>query len=77
LYTPSVHPAAASWTARWSIQTMTSHPLSFSASGWKSLSARASEQVASKLLYRLEQKVLNPSTTNSFSGFFRRLMEQF
>ncbi len=35
------------------------------------------EQVASKLLYRLEQKVLNPSTTNSFSGFFRRLMEQF
>jgi len=35
------------------------------------------EQVASKLLYRLEQKVLNPSTNNSFSGFFRRLMEQF
>jgi histidinol phosphatase len=35
------------------------------------------EQVASKLLYRLEQKVLNPSTNNSFSSFFRRLMEQF
>ena len=35
------------------------------------------EQVASKLLYRLEQKVLNPNVTNSFSGFFRRLIEQF
>jgi len=34
-------------------------------------------QIAQKLISRLEQKVLNPSTTNSFSGFFRRLMEQF
>lgn len=33
--------------------------------------------VASKLLYRLERKVLTDNQNSSFSGFFRRLIENF
>lgn len=35
------------------------------------------KEIASKLLYRLERKVLNTTENRSFSGFFKRLIEQF
>lgn len=33
--------------------------------------------IASKLLYRLERKVLDMSENRSFGGFFKRLIEKF
>lgn len=42
-----------------------------------STSSAQMKEIASKLLYRLERKVLDTSENRSFSGFFKRLIEQF
>ncbi len=42
-----------------------------------SLSTIEFKKIIKKLIYKLEHKVLDSTKENSFSGFFKRLMEQF
>ncbi|MGB2552015.1 MinD/ParA family protein [Campylobacter sp. MOP51] len=42
-----------------------------------SLSSGEMKDIASRLLYRLERKVLDTTDNRSFKGFFKRLIEQF
>ncbi len=42
-----------------------------------SMTARDFKNIIKKLIYKLEHKVLDSSKDNSFSGFFKRLIEQF
>lgn len=42
-----------------------------------SISSGEMKDIASRLLYRLERKVLDTTDNRSFKGFFKRLIEQF
>lgn len=42
-----------------------------------SISSGEMKDIASRLLYRLERKVLDTTDSRSFKGFFKRLIEQF
>ena len=42
-----------------------------------SMSSDELRSLTSKLLYRLEQKVLDDVSNRSFSNFFRRIIERF
>ncbi|MDO5046019.1 MinD/ParA family protein [Campylobacter sp.] len=42
-----------------------------------SISSGEMKDIASRLLYRLERKVLDTTDNKSFKGFFKRLIEQF
>ena len=43
----------------------------------KTFSSDELKSIASKLLYRLEQKMLDNVSSRSFSSFFRKIIERF